>query len=187
MEAVKKSVKFNCQESSENMKKTSIHEAKRKRLFDQPESEIISSEKKSKVDSELKLQQMILKAFQGKEYQNCLDLLDQLSESTREQTQFLIIRASCWTHQDINFDKSAEIFNDVIRKEPTNSFAYYGLGLNQYRYGDLKGCQISFSKAVELNRSMRKAMEFKAKAKSLLDLITDGVYNDTFFNLYITF
>lgn len=77
---------------------------------------------------------------------------------------------------DQNQAETLKELNQIIAVEPKNSFAFYALGLAKYRNGDLSECLNSFTRAVDLNPSgaMKYAMEYKAKARSLNDLLYDG-------------
>lgn len=121
----------------------------------------------------------VLHAYHAKEYERCLNLITKLEKEVSEplkSSQLLIIKAACWTLLDLNLNETFELLTQVIKHEPENSLAYYGLGLVQYKNADLIGCIESFSAAVEFNASgdMKRAMDLMAKAQTLSDLITNG-------------
>lgn len=160
----------------------------RKRLFEgDSDSSCDSSdahvEKKVKIAGPPITSQSILQAFQSREYDKCLEMIETMRVSNGPidvtTSQFLIIKAACWTMLNIKSEKTFEILGDIIKKEPKNSFAYYGLGLWQYRRADLQESIKSFATAIDLNgtQAMKRALEFKAKAKSVLDLIRDGKFS----------
>lgn len=171
---------------------------KRKHLFndyvesssdDSSDEEIEHADKKVKLMKQpLNYCQSILKTYQTKNYEECLKLIDDFLKlpTTHPQykpekscSQFKIIQAACWTMMDMNQKEALQSLNEIIKSEPTNSFAIYGIGFSQYRNGDLTGCMDSFSAAIDLNPTgaMKRAMEFKAKAKFLMDLLCDGESN----------
>jgi tetratricopeptide (TPR) repeat protein len=175
--------KFQYQESETKDKNFKLVTTKRKRLFDgsvdaSSEEEVSHSNKK--VKAPVHQSQNILKAFQSKEYERCLKMIDTIKNNREifeaNGSQYKIIMAACWTMLEINSETVYKMLKEVVEKEPKNSFAYYGLGLHQYRQGELNECMESFRIAIDLNPSgaMKRAMEFKAKAKSLMDLICNG-------------
>lgn len=177
------SVKYQYQESAEKSKSYSIRNHKRKRLFED-HSEHSSEDETGHIDKKVKVvvppitAKTILKTFQMKDYPKCLEMIGKAKKETLgpNDSQFKIIQAACWTMMDENSDKAFEALNAIIENEPKNSFAFYGLGLHQFRQGELAACIRSFGSAIDLNPSgaMKRAMEFKAKAKSLLELVNDG-------------
>lgn len=173
---------FQYQKSAEMDKCYSIKNARGKRLFEK-DFDTSSDEESVHIDKKVKTVKPpvdtdgILKAYQLKEYENCLKLFEAMDES-EESTTFKIIRAACWTMIGTRSEETFEILNQVIKAEPRNSFAFYGLGLAQYRQGDLSGCLESFRAAIDLNPygAMKRALEFKGKAKSFIDLIQNGKF-----------
>lgn len=128
---------------------------------------------------------VILQKYSSKEFSECLALIDELFQlpashpeyMTKQQlSQIKIIQCACWTMMDIHQAETLKELNKIIAVEPKNSFAFYALGLAQYRNGELSVCLDSFTRAVDLNPSgaMKWAMEYKAKAKSIYDLLYDG-------------
>lgn len=181
--------KFEYQESGVKSKSYKLQKTNRKRLFND-DSEISSDDETQHIDKKVKVvaepitSQEILKTFQSKEYGKCLEMIEKLKNFKQKQTfnvndsQFKIIQAACWTMLDVNNEEASNNLSEVIKQEPKNSFAFYGLGLHQYRQGNLEESLRSFGTAIDLNPSgaMKRAMEFKAKAKSMMDLIFDGEF-----------
>ena len=127
----------------------------------------------------------ILINYQAKNYAECLKLIadfqklplsDPQYKGEGEIVQYKIIQAACWTSMNIKKNETSEVLHDVLEKDPKNSFALYGLGLHQYNNGYFEHCIESFGKAVEYNptAAMKRAVEYKAMAKNLLDLIIEG-------------
>lgn len=126
----------------------------------------------------------ILKHYQAKEFQEALRLIDQFYSlpPTHPQfrqecfrTQFKIIQASCWSSLGINQEESNKILQNILHIDPNNSFAHYAFGVMTYNNGDFRGSIKYFDRAVELNApSMRRAMEYRAKAATLDDLMNSG-------------
>lgn len=176
--------KFQYQESAEKVKAGKPRNSKRKKLFERISDEESSHvEKKVKVETPPVTSQCILKAFQNREYEKSLKMIEFLGAQggsvNVNSSQFIIIKAACWTMLDIKSDETVEMLTNLIKQEPKNSFAYYGLGLYQYRQADLAKCIKSFATAIDLNgtQAMKRALEFKAKAKSVTDLICNGKFS----------
>lgn len=119
--------------------------------------------------------QMIMKQFLGKNWQECLNLIEDSLTELEENTHLVILQANCWTQLNINDEKAVKQLTDVIRKEPTNAFAYYGLGLNYYLRGEFEKCLEPFSRATELNQAtMSRAAAFKDCASNILLLLNES-------------
>lgn len=187
---------FSYHESPKNTERHQIRLSSKRKLFQYCEDstsddEMKSTNKKVKImKPPINYTQTISKAYQSKAYTECLDTIDeffslpagesQYKVSDETRSHYKIIQAACWTMLDIKTTEAFETFNEIIRKEPRNSFAYYGLGLAQYRDGDLINSVKAFETAINFNPSaaMKRAMELKAKAKSIMDLIFNGEFND---------
>ena len=183
--------KFQYQESAEKTKNYKIRDSKRKRLF---ENENSTDDEADHVDKKIKIAkpqinpQMIFKLYQGKEYEKCLELIeDVLNESKTQKedplvTQYEIIQAACWTMLEKNEEKVKNQLLKIIANEPKNSFAHYGFGLYQYHQGNLGFAIEAFTTAIDLNSTgaMKKALELKVKAKNFMDLLSDGEFNLNF-------
>lgn len=184
--------KFEYQKSENKDKSYKLRNSKRKRLEYIESSSSDEDEIMKHIDKKVKLTKQpvnyctsILKTYQTKEYEECLKLIDEFLQlpPTHPQykpeqscSQYKIIQAACYTMMDINQEETLLALTQIIKLEPTNSFAIYCLGLAQYRNGDLTGCMDSFGTAIDLNPTgaMKRAMEMKAKAKRLMDLLCDG-------------
>lgn len=178
---------FQYQQSAEKAKSYKLRNSKRKRLFENEnasDDEVDHVDKKAKIVKPPVNGQMIFKSYQCKEYEKCLEMIEEIMKQKPKQaqkedamyTQYKIIQAACWTMMDINKDKIADQLMTIIKKEPRNSFAHYGYGLYQYHEGKMSAAIESFGKAIDLNPTgaMKRAMELKAKAKSLMDMLCDG-------------
>lgn len=175
------SKKFRFQSAQKNRKNS-----KRIHITGESPEENENIDKKGKVAiPTVNYRSVILQKYSSKEFSECLDLIDELFQlptshseyMTKQQlSQIKIIQCACWTMMDKNQAVTLKELNQIIAVEPKNSFAFYALGLAQYRNGELSVCLNSFTRAVDLNPSgaMKWAMEYKAKAKSLYDLLYDG-------------
>lgn len=181
--------KFDYQKSLEKPKQSEIRLSKRKIHFDDEDSTTTDEEhlrvifKKAKTTPDIDYAREILKLFQKKEYVNCLDLIDEYFKSSsgvvQNVVQFRIIQSACWIMMDTNEEEVASTLDEIIKSDPGNSFAFYALGLAQYRRGDFLQSINSFEKAVDLNpsSSMRVAMECQANATCLEELLSKGKSN----------
>lgn len=186
--------KFEYQKSEGKDKSYKLRNSKRKRL-EYIESSSDEDEDMEHIDKKVKLTKQpvnyctsIFNTYQAKEYDECLKLIEEFLQlpPTHPQykpeqscSQYKIIQAACYTMMDINQEETLLALSQIIKLEPKNSFAIYCLGLSQYRNGDLTGCMDSFGTAIDLNPTgaMKRAMEMKAKAKRLMDLLCDGELN----------
>lgn len=183
--------KFQYQESAEKIKNYNIRDSKRKRLF---ENENSTDDETDHVNKKIKIvkppvnPQTIFKLYQGKEYEKCLELTeDVLNESKTQKedplvTQYEIIQAACWTMLERNEEKVKNQLLKIIANEPQNSFAHYGFGLYHYYQGNLGFSIEAFTTAIDLNPSgaMKKALELKVKAKNFMDLLSEGKFGENF-------
>lgn len=178
--------KFQYQESAEKLKTDKLRNSQRKRLFNrisESDDEPTHADKKKKVVTPPVTAQGILVTFQNREYEKSLNMIEMLEAQGGSidvnSAQFIIIKAACLTMLDIKNDETMEMLTNLIKQEPKNSYAYYGLGLYQYRQADLSKCIKSFATAIDLNgtAAMKRALEFKAKAKSVTNLINDGKFS----------
>lgn len=119
--------------------------------------------------------QNMTKLFIGKKYEECLKFIDAALSASEDTTQLRILQAGCWTQLDTNQLEAEQQLNEVIRAEPNNAFAYYGLGLNFYRRGELQKCLDPFTTASKLNSAtMSHATNFKSFATKILSLFNDA-------------
>lgn len=187
--------RFKYMKSERKDRSYELRNSNRKRLFNEYAESTSSDEEVDHIDKKVKLMkqplnynQSILKTYQTKDYAECLKLMDEFLQlptahpqykPNQSCSQYKIIQAACWTMTDVNHKETLESLQEIIKAEPTNSFALYGLGLAQYLNGDLTRCMDSFGTAINLNPTgaMKRAMEFKSKAKSFLDLLRDGELN----------
>lgn len=188
---VKNIERFDYQDSAVKKKSFSIRDSKRKRLFceytegssdDEPAH---VDKKTAAVTQAANSSNEIQKSFQNKEYEKCLKQIDEFLEcfpdtlnENKDQSQICLVRAACWAMMDVNKEEAFKLLREILKKEPKNSFAFYVYGLAQYRNGDLDASMVSFGKAVDLNKtnSMKRGLEYKAKAKNFLDTIRDGKF-----------
>lgn len=174
--------KFKYQESAEKPKPARLSDGNRKRLFDRISESSNDDEARQEETKKVKMPitpQAILTAFQTKEYEKCLEMMRTVEANGSINvagSEFVIMKAACWTMLDINHEEILKTLNDLIEKEPRNSFAHYGLGLFQYRQANLSACISTFATVVNLNgtRAMMQALEFKGKAKAVIDLMNKG-------------
>lgn len=188
--------KFDYQDSAVKERSFTIRNSERKRLFCEY-TEVSSDEETEHVEKKVKItkqqinfQTEILKSFQGKEYESCLNQIDEYFKLTSKdlqtrieaQSQVQLIQIACWTMMDVNQKEAFKSLKEILEKEPTNSFAFYALGLAQYRSGDLAASMTSFGKAIDLNptAAMKRGLEYKAKAKNFLDIMFDGEFSTCF-------
>lgn len=118
----------------------------------------------------------IIGFHQKKEFEKCLELIEESLTENQTNTHHKILQASCWTALNIKGPETFELLKKVIEDDPTNSFAYYGIGLKHYNEGNLAESQKYLIKAIELNptNAMQKAVELKCKAKSVMEAICDA-------------
>lgn len=184
--------KFDYQDSVVKEKNFEIRNSKRKRLFCEytevsSEGETEHVEKKMKIGKQqpINFSAEILKRFQSKEYERCLNQIDDYFNHSQEdsqidsQSQIRLIQAACWTMMDVNQEETFKSLKEIINEQPKNSFAFYALGLAQYRNGDLAVSMTSFGIAIDLNptAAMKRGLEYKAKAKNFLDIIFEGEFS----------
>lgn len=134
----------------------------------------------------------ILKRYQAKEFEEALSLIDQFYKlpPTHPQyrkedarAEFQIIQATCWNSMGINQAEADNLLQNVLERDPNNSFALYAYGVMLYNNGDFRGSIEPFDKAIELNpASMRRAMEYRAKAATLSELMNSG--EETFSQIF---
>ena len=188
---ISKSKNFTYQESAVKSKKFKIRLVPKRKLFelyeDSSDDEIGPIDKKVKIIKQtVNYTQSITASYQSKDYKKCLDFIDEFfklpdnnNESANRRKHYRMIQAACWTMLDMKREETFKTLNEILKQEPSNSFAHYGVGLAQYRDGDLSSCLKAFGIAIKLNptAAMKRAMELKAKAKSIIEMISDGKFN----------
>lgn len=141
----------------------------------------------------------ILKLYQTKQYESALSLIDQLKKlpPTHPQyrkedarTEFKIIEATILA--ETKREAEAEtILKRILEKDPNNSFALYAKGVMLYNNGDFRGSVKPLDRAIALNAtSMRRAMDYRAKAGMLIDLVNEGksaFHSLSLFDFYLFF
>lgn len=183
---------FSYQQSTKKQEVSKFHIGSKRKLFensdDSSDEDTGSFDKKVKVIKQaVNYSQNILSAYQSKDYTKCLEQIEEFFElpisdsqhqSEEARSRYRIIQAACWTMLDVKREKVFETLNEVIKQDPKNSFAHYGVGLAQYREGDFTNCMKAFETAIKYNPSgaMKRAMELKAKAKSIMELIQGGKF-----------
>jgi tetratricopeptide (TPR) repeat protein len=184
---------FEYQNSAEKCKNTKLVEPNRKRLFENEMSsddEVDHKDKKAKVERPIITGPMIFKSYQGKEYEKCLEMIDEIFKESKYSKdpviiQYKIIQAACWTMLEIHREKINKQLMEIIENDPKNSFARYGYGLYMYHEGNMQKATEAFGLAIDLNPSgaMKKALELKAKAKQFTEMVTEGeIRNDRYLN-----
>lgn len=111
-----------------------------------------------------------------RKYQKSLELIERaLQTKSIDETHLKILQAGCWTHLGMNQSEAVRQLSEVIAMDPTNSFAFYGIGLNFYLNGELEKSLDPFTRALELNESsMIRAVKYKENAMKVLKLLSDG-------------
>lgn len=132
----------------------------------------------------------ILKLYQFKQYEEALSLIAQFKKlpPTHPQyrkedarTEFKIIEATILADTSREAEANT-ILQAILQKEPNNSFALYAYGVMLYNSGDFRGSIKPFDKAIALNAgSMRRAMDYRAKAGTLIELVNSGIISFIFF------
>lgn len=122
------------------------------------------------------LSQDIQAVYQKKQYKECLKLIEESQKADPSNVQHKILQASCWSLLNINNAETYKMLKQIIKDDPKNSFAYYGIGLAHYCDGELMESVSYLTRAVELNPSnaMQKAVELKQKATNVMAAICDG-------------
>lgn len=125
----------------------------------------------------------ILKHYQAKQYDEALILIEQFKKLTPThpqyrkegaRTEFKIIEATILAETN-RLEEANEILQAVLERDPNNSFALYAEGVMLYNNGDFKGSVRPFDKAIAINEAaMRRAMEYRAKAGTLIELVNSG-------------
>jgi tetratricopeptide (TPR) repeat protein len=119
--------------------------------------------------------QTVTKSFLAKKYNECLTLIEMELKNNENSPQLRILQAGCWIQLNINHVEAEKQLNKVIRAEPDNAFAYYGLGLNFYSRGDFDKCLDPFTRATELNpATQNRAAFFKNSAMKIIKLLNDA-------------
>ena len=127
----------------------------------------------------LTLAQHVINLFLEKKYEECLSAIDKKLasvDSEAVQVQIKILQAVCWTNLGIKHEESEKLLNELIRGNPDNSFAYYGLGLNLYSRGEFDKCLEPFATAVSLNPlNMQRAVDYKESAMKISKVLQDAI------------
>lgn len=144
-------------------------------LKTQHDSEIYDQQIAIKYDD---LNIKILNTYQKQEYNDCLRYLEESLKIDPHNTHHQILQASCWTVLDINGNETYELLKKIIRDDPKNSFAYYGIGFKYYHDGELMESVEYLKQAISLNptNAMQKAVELKQKATCVMEAICDGEF-----------
>lgn len=125
----------------------------------------------------------ILNQYQNKRYDEALILIEQFKKlppnhpqyrKEEARTEFKIIEATILAETN-RLEEANAILQAVLEKNPNNSFALYAKGVMLYNNGDFRGSVEPFDKAIEINpATMRRAMEYRAKASTLIELVNLG-------------
>lgn len=128
------------------------------------------------------LNEKVLETYRLKKYEECLELIKDSLKENPESTQLTILQTSCWTFLNKNRPETYAKLEEVMKKEPKNSFAAYGFGLLHYYDAELKESIKYLNRAIELNptNTMQKAVEVKQKAVKILEAIDDGEFKYSF-------
>lgn len=153
--------------------------------FNKPSSDRASNAIESELNnSEFdELEEKVFKAYQKKQYEECLELLEESLKIDPNNTNQRIIQAMCWANLDINGEETYEMFQQIIAEEPNNSFAYYGMGFKNYSDGRLANAIPFLNRAIELNttNAMQKAVELQQKATRFKEAICEGEFGKNLF------
>lgn len=120
----------------------------------------------------------IVSAYQRKEHNECLNLLNDSLKLNPSFVPHKILQAECWRALKIYHEKALKSLNEVIAEDPKCAIAYYGIGHAHYCQGDMWEAVEFLDKAIHLNTSnnMQKAVELKHKAKNIMEAICDGKF-----------
>lgn len=118
----------------------------------------------------------LMNLFLSRKYEDCLKFLEAVRGSeVMDAAQLTILEVGCWTHLGINHDEGNQMLTELIQKNPKNSFAFYGLGLNLYMNGKFEESLHPFTRALELNpMSMQRAAVYKEQAAKIASVLKDG-------------
>lgn len=106
-------------------------------------------------------------------YKECLEFIR--TDTLCNEISKTIMMTACWSFLGINHERTTEILGEIIKSDPGNAFAYYGLGHCFYLRGELEECVEPLSRAYELlPASMTRAMTYKDNSLKILKLISDG-------------
>lgn len=117
-----------------------------------------------------------LKLYLSRKYEECLDCIAAVRTSEAiDDVQLTILEVGCWSNLRIKEDEGTQKLTELIEKDPNNSFAFYGLGLNFYMNGKFEESLHPFSRALELNPlSMQRAAKYKEQATKIAGIFNDG-------------
>lgn len=118
----------------------------------------------------------LMNLFLSRKYEDCLKFLEAVRGSeVMDAAQLTILEVGCWTHLGIKHDEGNQMLTELIQKNPKNSFAFYGLGLNLYMNGKFEESLHPFTRALELNpMSMQRAAVYKEQAAKIASVLKDG-------------
>ena len=123
--------------------------------------------------SEVISSQHMMQLFLAGKYQECLEFMSKDTRNKNDSKKILM--TACWSYLGINYNEAVETLKAIIKKDPKNSYAHYGLGHSFYLKGKLKKCLEPFTRAAELNpMSMARALWYKNISSKILKLINDG-------------
>lgn len=120
---------------------------------------------------------LVLDAYIAKAYADCLQLIeDAIKMNPSNASQYSIMKAACFIGMKINTTETYELLNDVLKHDPLNSLAHYGLGSLFYHDGDFLLSINHFDKALEMNDSptSTKAHEVRRRALKIIQSMNMG-------------
>lgn len=108
--------------------------------------------------------------YQDKNFSECLDLIDSITDSSGSSTRYKVLKAACFVSLKKRIDEAHNILDEVLISEDGNALAHYSKGLAFYEQGKLNQAIEYFGKAIEHNKtgSMERARKMKAKAEKTL-------------------
>lgn len=121
--------------------------------------------------------ELLKNLFISGDYHECLELIENLKRISYnfDKTELTLLEVGCWTYLGIKHEKSVQLINEIIAKEPYNSHAFYGLGFNLYMNGKFLDCQQPLSRAYDLNPAfMQQALDYRNNAVKIFETIEDG-------------
>lgn len=120
----------------------------------------------------------ILMAYENKQYDECLKLIEGSSQADSLSVDLQIMQVRCWTMLKIKRKEIFERLERIIKDNPINSEAIFALGAAYYYDGMLLKSVHYFRNAINLNPSeaMQKAADLKQKALSAIQAMCVGKF-----------
>lgn len=114
-------------------------------------------------------QKKVFLNYQQKNYEVCLNLINEGPESIRVSSHYKVLKAACFVNLNLNFDKAHQILDEVLSDELDNAFAHYAKGIAFFHQKEMSKAISCFDKAIKCDESdsmgMARAMKTKAEKK----------------------